>query len=160
MVFFYGGSCGFAMRNAAQPAGVHLSTAGGKPGSIAPLNLLLIPLPFEDMFMIKFVATTTASLALLLTALFTTTAAQAQDAAKLAQEKACMACHQIDKKVVGPSFKEIAARYAGQKDAEAKLAKKVREGGSGVWGQVPMPPNTTVTEKDALALVKWILAQK
>ena len=160
MAGIYGGNCGFAMRNGAQLAGLHPSTAGGKPGSIAPLNLLLISLPFEDMFMIKFVATTTASLAVLLTALFTTTAAQAQDAAKLAQEKACMACHQIDKKVVGPSYKEVAAKYAGQKDAEAKLAKKVREGGSGVWGQVPMPPNTTVTEKDALVLVKWILSQK
>jgi cytochrome c len=124
------------------------------------LNLLRISLLTEDMFMIKFVATAAASAALLCTALFTATAAQAQDAAKLAQEKACMACHQIDKKVVGPSYKEVAAKYAGQKDAEAKLAKKVREGGSGVWGQVPMPPNTTVTEKDALVLVKWILSQK
>ena len=71
-----------------------------------------------------------------------------------------MACHQIDRKVVGPSYKEVAAKYAGQKDAEAKLVKKVREGGAGVWGQVPMPPNTTLTEKDALVLVKWILSQK
>ena len=110
--------------------------------------------------MIKLVVTASASAALLCTALFTATAAQAQDAAKLAQEKACMACHQIDKKVVGPSYKEVAAKYAGQKDAEAKLVKKVREGGSGVWGQVPMPPNTTVTEKDALVLVKWVLSQK
>jgi cytochrome c len=160
MAGIHGGNCGFAMRNGAQLAGLHLSTAGRKPGSIPPRNWLLISLPFEDMFMIKFVATTTASLAVLLTALFTTTAAQTQDAAKLAQEKACMACHQTDRKVVGPSYKEVAARYAGQKDAEAKLAKKVREGGSGVWGQVPMPPNTTVTEKDALVLVKWILSQK
>ena len=110
--------------------------------------------------MIKFVATASASAALLCTALFTATAAQAQDAAKLAQEKACMACHQIDRKVVGPSYKEVAAKYAGQKDAEAKLVKKVREGGSGVWGQVPMPPNPAVAEKEAQILVKWILSQK
>jgi cytochrome c len=148
------------MRNAAKSIAVHPSTAGRKPGSIAALNLLRISLLTEDMFMIKFVATASASAALLCTALFTATAAQAQDAAKLAQEKACMACHQIDRKVVGPSYKEVAAKYAGQKDAEAKLVKKVREGGAGVWGQVPMPPNTTLTEKDALVLVKWILSQK
>lgn len=84
----------------------------------------------------------------------------AQDAAKLAQEKACLACHSIDKRVVGPSFKEIAAKYRTVKDADDKLEKKVRAGGSGVWGQVPMPPNTTVSEKDAKILVKWVLSQK
>jgi len=87
-------------------------------------------------------------------------AAFAQDAAKLAQEKACLACHAIDKRVVGPSFKEIAVKYRTDKGAEANLVKKVRAGGVGVWGQVPMPPNTTVTEKDTLILVKWILSQK
>ena len=84
----------------------------------------------------------------------------AQDAAKLAQEKACLACHAVDKKVVGPSYKEIAAKYRTDKNAEANLIKRVREGGSGVWGQVPMPPNAGVNEKDANALVKWILSQK
>jgi cytochrome c len=87
-------------------------------------------------------------------------AAFAQDAAKLAQEKACLACHSVDKRVVGPSFKEIAAKYRTDKTAEAKLVQKVLKGGSGVWGQVPMPPNTTVAEKDALILVKWIMSQK
>ena len=87
-------------------------------------------------------------------------AAFAQDAAKLAQEKACLACHAIDKRVVGPSFKEIAAKYRSVKEADDKLEKKVRAGGSGVWGQVPMPPNTTVNEKDAAVLAKWVMSQK
>lgn len=87
-------------------------------------------------------------------------AALAQDAAKLAQEKACLACHAVDKKVVGPSYKEIAAKYRTDKKAEATMIKKVRAGGVGVWGQVPMPPNTTVSEKEAQILVKWILSQK
>lgn len=84
----------------------------------------------------------------------------AQDAAKLAQQKACLACHSVDKKVVGPSYKEIAAKYRSDKAAEGRLVKKVREGSSGVWGQVPMPPNTTVNDKEALILVKWILSHK
>jgi cytochrome c len=86
--------------------------------------------------------------------------AQAQDAAKLAQDKGCLACHQTDKKLVGPSYKDVAAKYRNDKAAPAKLAKKVREGGQGVWGQVPMPPNPGVSEKDADALVKWVLSQK
>jgi len=86
--------------------------------------------------------------------------AQAQDAAKLAQDKACLACHQIDKKLVGPSYKEIAKKYASDKTAEGALAKKIRAGGVGVWGQVPMPPNAGVNEKEALILAKWILSQK
>lgn len=87
-------------------------------------------------------------------------AASAQDAAKLAQEKACLACHAVDKKVVGPSYKDVAAKYRSDKNAEANLAKKIRAGGVGVWGQVPMPPNTTVNEKEAVILAKWILSQK
>lgn len=86
--------------------------------------------------------------------------AQAQDAAKLAQDKGCFACHQVDKKVVGPSYKEVAAKYRNDKGALDKLAKKVRAGGQGVWGQVPMPPNANVSEKDAETLVKWVLSQK
>ena len=86
--------------------------------------------------------------------------AQAQDAAKLAQDKSCLACHQLDKKLVGPAYKEVAKKYAANKGAEAMLIKKVREGGSGAWGQVPMPPNTGVNEKEAQILVKWILSQK
>ena len=86
--------------------------------------------------------------------------AQAQDAAKLAQDKACLACHQIDKKLVGPAYKEVAKKYAADKGAEAKLAKKIREGGTGVWGQIPMPPNAGVNEKEAAILAKWVLSQK
>lgn len=89
-----------------------------------------------------------------------TAGAQAQDAAKLAQEKACLSCHQVATKVVGPSYKDIAKKYASDKGAEAKLIKKVREGGVGAWGQVPMPPNATVNEKEAQILVKWVLSQK
>ena len=85
--------------------------------------------------------------------------AQAQDAAKLAQDKGCLACHSVDKKVVGPAYKEVAAKYRNDKNAVAKLAKKVREGGQGVWGQVPMPPNQ-VSQKEAETLVKWVLSQK
>ena len=74
--------------------------------------------------------------------------------------KTVLACHAIDKRVVGPSFKEIAAKYRSVKEADDKLEKKIRAGGSGVWGQVPMPPNTTVSEKEAKILVKWVLSQK
>ena len=80
--------------------------------------------------------------------------------ADLAQKKNCMACHAIDKKLVGPAYKDVAAKYAGQKDAVDKLAVKVLKGGSGVWGPVPMPANPQVTEAEAKQLVQWILALK
>ena len=79
---------------------------------------------------------------------------------ELAKKNACTACHAIDKKLVGPAYKDVAAKYKGQKDAEAKLVDKVKKGGSGVWGQVPMPPNTSVKDEDIKTLVKWILSQK
>jgi cytochrome c len=79
---------------------------------------------------------------------------------ELAKKHACTACHAIDKKLVGPAYKDVAAKYKGQKDAEAKLAEKVKKGGSGVWGQVPMPPNAAVKDEDVKTLVKWILAIK
>jgi cytochrome c len=66
----------------------------------------------------------------------------------------------VDKKLVGPAYKDVAAKYAGQKDAEAKLAEKVKKGGSGVWGQVPMPPNAHVKDADIAAMVKYILTLK
>lgn len=78
----------------------------------------------------------------------------------LAQKKNCMACHAIDKKVVGPAYKDVAAKYAGQKDAVDKLSQKVIKGGSGVWGQVPMPANAQVNEAEAKQLVQWILSLK
>lgn len=80
--------------------------------------------------------------------------------ADLAKAKNCMACHSVTSKVVGPAYKDVAAKYAGQKDAEAKLVQKVMKGGSGVWGPVPMPANTQVSEAEAHTLVKWILSLK
>jgi cytochrome c len=68
-----------------------------------------------------------------------------------------MGCHAVDKKLVGPSYKDIAARYKGQADAVDKLAKKVKAGGSGVWGPVPMPANASISDADARAVVQWIL---
>jgi cytochrome c len=79
--------------------------------------------------------------------------------AELAKQKNCLACHATDKKLVGPSYKDVAAKYKGDKDAAAKLAKKIREGGVGVWGQVPMPANPQVNEQEASALAKWVLSQ-
>jgi cytochrome c len=71
----------------------------------------------------------------------------------------CTACHAVDHKVVGPAFKDVAAKYKGQ-DVEAKLVEKVKNGGAGVWGQVPMTPNPQVPDQDLHAVVKWILSQK
>ncbi len=79
---------------------------------------------------------------------------------QLATSKNCMACHAAAIKLVGPSFKDIAAKYAGQKDAVDKLSAKVIKGGSGVWGPVPMPANAQVSPDDAKKLVTWILTQK
>jgi cytochrome c len=79
---------------------------------------------------------------------------------ELAKKSGCFACHAVDKKLVGPAYKDVAAKYRGQKDAEAKLFKKVKEGGTGVWGTVPMPPNSHVPDADIKALVKWVLSQK
>ena len=91
-------------------------------------------------------------------ALSASTSAFAQ--ADLAKAKNCMACHAIGSKLVGPAYKDVAAKYAGQKDAEAKLVAKVLKGGAGVWGPVPMPANPQVSEAEAQSLVKWVLAQK
>ena len=71
----------------------------------------------------------------------------------------CQACHTVDKKLVGPAYKEVAAKYAGDAGAAAKLAQKIKSGGSGVWGQIPMPPNN-VPDADLKTLTEWILAQK
>lgn len=80
--------------------------------------------------------------------------------ADLAQKKNCMACHSVDKKVVGPAFKEIAAKYAGKADAPATLAQKVVKGGQGSWGAIPMPANPQVSEAEAKQLVQWVLGLK
>ena len=80
---------------------------------------------------------------------------------ELAKKSGCTACHSVDKKIVGPSFKEVAAKYRTDKGAEAKLVDKVKKGGMGVWGQVPMPPNSPqVKDEDIQALVKWVLSLK
>jgi cytochrome c len=79
---------------------------------------------------------------------------------ELAKKHACFACHTVDKKMVGPSYKDVAAKYRNDKAAPGKLAQKVKNGSQGVWGTVPMPPNTTVPDADVNALVKWILSQK
>ena len=79
---------------------------------------------------------------------------------ELARKNACTACHAIDKKLVGPAYKDVAAKYKGDKGAEAKLIEKVKKGGVGVWGQVPMPPNSNVKDEDVKTLVKWVLSLK
>ncbi|MBI2733065.1 MAG: c-type cytochrome [Aquabacterium sp.] len=79
---------------------------------------------------------------------------------ELAQKKACLACHAVDNKVVGPAYKDVAKKYKGQKGIEAKLAEKVMKGGKGAWGEVPMPANPQVNEAEAKQLVSWILSLK
>ena len=96
-------------------------------------------------------------LCMVLSALASTSAMANAD---LAKAKNCLACHAVQNKVVGPAFKDVAAKYAGQKDAEAKLVTKVLKGGMGAWGAVPMPANPQVSEAEAHILVKWVLAQK
>jgi len=81
--------------------------------------------------------------------------AQADEA--LAKKHNCLACHQLDKKSVGPAYKDIAKKYKGQAGMDAKLAEKVKKGGQGVWGPVPMPPNAAVPDADIKKLVEWIL---
>lgn len=78
----------------------------------------------------------------------------------LATSKNCMACHAVDKKLVGPAFKDVAKKYAGDKTAVDRLAAKVIKGGSGTWGPVPMPANPQVNEAEAKKLVAWVLSQK
>lgn len=78
--------------------------------------------------------------------------------AELAKQKNCLACHATDKKLVGPPYKDIAAKYKADKNAQATLAKKIREGGVGVWGQIPMPANPQVNEQEAQTLAKWVLS--
>lgn len=78
----------------------------------------------------------------------------------LAKSKNCMACHSIDKKLVGPAYKDVAKKYAGQKDAEATLVTHVMKGSKGVWGPVPMPANANVNEAEAKQLVTWVMSLK
>ena len=101
---------------------------------------------------------TLISCALSVSALLSVTPAFADLA--LATSKNCMACHAVDKKVVGPAYKDVAAKYKGDKTAVDKLATKIIKGGSGAWGAIPMPANPQVTDADAKKLVAWIMAQK
>jgi cytochrome c len=78
---------------------------------------------------------------------------------ELAKKHACFACHAVDKKLVGPSYKDVAGKYSGDKGAESRLFDKVKKGSQGTWGQVPMPPNAAVPDAEVRALVKWILSQ-
>ena len=87
-------------------------------------------------------------------------AAPAIASPELAKKHNCMACHQVDKKLIGPSYKDVAMKYKGQKDAAQKLAEKVKKGSTGVWGNVPMPPNAAVPDADIKTLVAWVLAQQ
>ncbi len=82
----------------------------------------------------------------------------AQSSEQLAKSKNCLACHGIENKIVGPAYKDVAKKYAGQADAGDQLAAKVVKGGGGVWGQMPMPPNPQVTAEEAKQLVQWILS--
>jgi len=85
----------------------------------------------------------------------------AQANEELAKKHLCLTCHVVKgPKTIGPAYADVAKKYAGQKDAEAKLVEKVKKGGQGVWGQVPMPPNAAVPDADIKALVKWILSIK
>jgi len=83
-----------------------------------------------------------------------------QAAEALMQKSGCIACHAVDKKVIGPAYKDVAAKYKGDKDAATKLATKVKAGGQGVWGPVMMPPNAQVSDADIKTLVAWILSLK
>ncbi len=96
----------------------------------------------------------------LVLALLVVAAAPAFADQALATAKNCMACHAVDKKLVGPAYKEVAKKYAGDKAAADKLAAKVMKGGSGVWGAIPMPANPQVNDAEAKKLVAWILSQK
>ena len=99
-------------------------------------------------------------LALSLIAMAALTSTPARANADLAQKKNCMACHSMDKKLIGPAYKDVAAKYSGQKDAADKLAEKILKGGAGAWGAVPMPANPQVSEGEAKALAAWVLSGK
>ena len=82
----------------------------------------------------------------------------AKAADELMKKSNCHACHAVDKKVIGPSYKDVAAKYKKDKNAEAVLADKVKKGGQGVWGNVPMPPNPQISDTDIKTLVRWVLS--
>jgi cytochrome c len=127
--------------------GFSLNTAG-------MLKCLDQPDPLHGEFVMMKLMMTAASAALLLMS----GAASADQA--LAQKNACMSCHGVDKKIVGPAFKEVAAKYAGDKTAHDTLVAKVKTGGKGVWGPIPMPPSPQVKPEDASKIIDWVLSLK
>jgi len=102
--------------------------------------------------------TTLIATAAALAALSAATVARAADEEALAKKYNCLACHSVDKKVIGPAYKDVAKKYKGQAGAAAKLFEKVKKGGSGVWGPVPMPPNAAVPDAEIHKLVNWVLS--
>ena len=109
----------------------------------------------------KFAPTLAAAAVLAGLALSATPALAAVDAARalsIANQNACMGCHAVDRKLVGPAYKDVAAKYKGDAGAEAKLIKKVREGGMGNWGQIPMPANPKIADADLKTVIDWVLA--
>lgn len=98
--------------------------------------------------------------ALLILAASTVVAMPALADEALAKSKNCLACHAVDKKLVGPAYKDVAKKYAGDKTAADKLATKIMKGGSGVWGPVPMPANPQVNDAEAKKLAAWVLGMK
>ena len=87
-------------------------------------------------------------------------AASADEGQALAQKSACMSCHGVDKKIVGPAFKEVAKKYEGDKTAHDRLVEKVKTGGKGVWGPIPMPPSPQVKPEEASKIIEWVLSLK
>jgi len=100
---------------------------------------------------------TTLIAAAALAGLAAATVARAADEEALAKKHNCLACHSVDKKVIGPAYKDVAKKYKGQAGVAAKLYDKVKKGGQGVWGPIPMPPNAAVPDADVKKLVDWIL---
>lgn len=98
--------------------------------------------------------------AIAIAALCVASGASAQSGEDLIKKDGCTACHAVDKKVVGPAYKDVANKYRNDPKAQAYLQDKVKKGGSGVWGPVPMPPNTQVSDADIKTIVTWILALK
>lgn len=103
---------------------------------------------------------TKTKIVLVLMALVSLTSLPAFASEELAKSKGCLNCHAPDQKRVGPSYKDVAAKYTGQADAADKLAAKIKSGGSGVWGQMPMPPNPSLSDADAKTLAQWVLGIK
>jgi cytochrome c len=102
----------------------------------------------------------TTALAALVALSFGALSAPAHASADLAKARNCTACHAAEKKLIGPSWRDIASRYASDRDAAARLAKKIREGGVGAWGQIPMPANPQVSADEAAALARWVLSAR